>query len=389
MNLHQLHNVRRLADNLNDQITGCNPLNTNDLVDDTAQMASPSSGCPVNRDSCPDLDGLDPIHNYMDYAADSCQDNFTPGQFDRIYSEFDLYRRDLPPFGCSPDTEAIVTLDILMDDTPQDKDIWVSNLATGNLDFLFIKNELLVPSSANKRFVRTVCISENDPLAMVLVDNRSPVLGFQDPGYYSLSINGREILRGTEMIANFYRHTFSPGKSECGTNPRWELEILNDEWPYEVTFDLRKTDSNNQLIVDTTLFEGNQEAVSGDKNALLWVERCLAPGSYTFTIYDSANDGIFAPGYYQLKLDGTVIHTGDGSRYSSQTFSFDVSAREAVTTPAPVQVATPRPTVAAPIPPPEDDSNNDRMAPKSTTSILRGSAIAAAARSNSNSNNGN
>jgi hypothetical protein len=39
-----------------------------DSVSDTPAQSSPSSGCPVGRDSCPSQTGLDPIHNYMDYS---------------------------------------------------------------------------------------------------------------------------------------------------------------------------------------------------------------------------------------------------------------------------------------------------------------------------------
>ena len=41
-----------------------------DGVMDTPPQASASTGCPVGRDSCPDEEGLDPIHNYMDYSDD-------------------------------------------------------------------------------------------------------------------------------------------------------------------------------------------------------------------------------------------------------------------------------------------------------------------------------
>ncbi|KAI1505770.1 hypothetical protein F5X99DRAFT_367635 [Biscogniauxia marginata] len=63
-----------------------------DSVDDTPPEASAASGCPEGRDSCPNQAGLDPIHNYMDYTIDSCYEEFTPGQEDRIYSAWETYR---------------------------------------------------------------------------------------------------------------------------------------------------------------------------------------------------------------------------------------------------------------------------------------------------------
>ncbi len=62
-----------------------------DEVSDTAAQASPSSGCPTGRDSCP-APGLDPIHNYMDYSYDSCYFTFTSGQDSRMLSMWSAYR---------------------------------------------------------------------------------------------------------------------------------------------------------------------------------------------------------------------------------------------------------------------------------------------------------
>lgn len=64
----------------------------NDFVDDTPAQAGPSEGCPIGRNSCPDLPGLDPIHNYMDYADDYCSEEFTAGQEARMLAAWNNWR---------------------------------------------------------------------------------------------------------------------------------------------------------------------------------------------------------------------------------------------------------------------------------------------------------
>jgi len=81
---------------------GCN--GQGDRVADTPAVANPNYGCPV-KDSCPN-DGLgkDQVQNFMDYSDDSCMTEFTGGQFERMNTQWDVYRSDGTPPTPAPPT---------------------------------------------------------------------------------------------------------------------------------------------------------------------------------------------------------------------------------------------------------------------------------------------
>lgn len=68
---------------------GCNGVG--DAVEDTPFCASPTEGCPSNKDTCPQP-GNDPVRNFMDYSDDSCMRAFTPGQHQRVEQMLKQYR---------------------------------------------------------------------------------------------------------------------------------------------------------------------------------------------------------------------------------------------------------------------------------------------------------
>ncbi|KAK7035970.1 hypothetical protein R3P38DRAFT_2517209 [Favolaschia claudopus] len=69
----------------------------NDEVDDTPAEDPINANrglqtCPASFDSCPDMPGQDPIHNYMTYAGDDCRTEFTKGQVARVLEQSGTYR---------------------------------------------------------------------------------------------------------------------------------------------------------------------------------------------------------------------------------------------------------------------------------------------------------
>jgi hypothetical protein len=68
---------------------GC--IGEGDDVADTPPEVRPASGCPIGRDTCPG-GGVDPIHNFMDYAAEGCRNSFTAGQTTRMHQAILAYR---------------------------------------------------------------------------------------------------------------------------------------------------------------------------------------------------------------------------------------------------------------------------------------------------------
>lgn len=62
-----------------------------DAVADTPAELHPPRGCPQGQDTCP-AEGLDPVHNFMDYSHDACMNEFTAGQRTRIAQNRAAYR---------------------------------------------------------------------------------------------------------------------------------------------------------------------------------------------------------------------------------------------------------------------------------------------------------
>lgn len=69
---------------------GCTP--PGDYVDDTPYEREAASGCPTDRDTCPDEPGKDSVTNFMNYSDDTCMTHFTEGQGRRMVEHWAAFR---------------------------------------------------------------------------------------------------------------------------------------------------------------------------------------------------------------------------------------------------------------------------------------------------------
>ncbi|KAK0555911.1 hypothetical protein OC844_005997 [Tilletia horrida] len=69
----------------------CASTNPGDYVSDTPQQQTPTFGCPATKNTCASP-GDDLVHNFMDYADDSCMQSFTLGQRQRVHALSLKYR---------------------------------------------------------------------------------------------------------------------------------------------------------------------------------------------------------------------------------------------------------------------------------------------------------
>lgn len=72
-----------------------------DLVMDTPREQVPQQGefCPVNKDTCPNDPGPDPIHNHMTYTEDDCRFEFSRGQVEFMQFNAIAFRLLFPTGG--------------------------------------------------------------------------------------------------------------------------------------------------------------------------------------------------------------------------------------------------------------------------------------------------
>ncbi|HIB31538.1 MAG TPA: hypothetical protein EYO45_00285, partial [Candidatus Marinimicrobia bacterium] len=98
------------------------------------------------------------------------------------------------------------------------------------------------------------------------------------------------------------------------------IEVVTDVWQGETSWDLVNMDTGELVasIAEGDLTEAN--------TSYTW-DFDIPHGNYSFTIYDSFGDGIYAPGGFALSLDGETIFSniGDGWTGTELTIEFNTT----------------------------------------------------------------
>ena len=293
----------------------CNPLNEGDGVDDTPQHLenSDDASCGEKINSCPSLPGLDPVSNFMNYA--SCRNQFTPGQIDRMYSQFNTYRRRLEK--CSPN-EIDAVFEVRFGSNPGVMEVAYAVYLDEEVDWTTLKDygSSSNVDYANQVFQRKLCLVKETLYSFTVRD--TAVEGFDLQGYAFLSMNGEEVFRFTNLDREWTTTFVLP--DTCGsTETRLVVDFDLRGNENEISWQIR-TMGSGVMVVERDV----TTAIVAKAYRRLHYEKCLEPGDYEFTIYDSGKDGMY--GLYSLTLDGETIKSGGGRNgfLTSERTSFQV-----------------------------------------------------------------
>jgi hypothetical protein len=175
----------------------CDPNDKNDFVADTPQMANITWGtlfeCPSDdTDTCPLLPGNDPIHNYMDYSIEYCQNQFTQGQIDRMFYVWSIYREGRE--SCSAGNKRF-DFEIL-DSSPGG--IYWSLKSTDGKFLWNTRNDLLgiwTNYPADTVMTQEICLDATKNYIFTINDKYG--FGISAPGYYAIRYDGTELNRNS------------------------------------------------------------------------------------------------------------------------------------------------------------------------------------------------
>lgn len=185
-----------------------------DGISDTPRQSTPSKGCPVGKDSCPDYPGEDNYQNYMDYSEDACLVLFTPDQEERMRFAWEAYRA---PISDGVDPDDIEVADIPPADPCSGNDAsqnFILELTTddyGDETSWTIENSMREVVVESKGFLRSEKDYEFGPYclppgsyAFILYDSEADSICCEwGEGSFKMILDDKVIYEGPKLITPF------------------------------------------------------------------------------------------------------------------------------------------------------------------------------------------
>jgi hypothetical protein len=238
-----------------------------------------------------------------------------------MYDEFNEFRRRLEP--CSKG-EAEIQLELRLGDYPEGTSL--EYIPWGSQDAIIGPLINVEPQIdfANKVLKQRLCI----PRQTVYEFNVTDVYSLDEPSYLTIRMNKRTIVRLKNMDSTSVSTFLSGDSASCSKlESRFQLEILFDDYPNHITWDVRRV-KDNALIVDqrATLSYQDDEYLSNFVRSKLFYDRCLPVGNYIFTIRDGYPYSDGSPSYFIVSKDGKVVRRGgqNGGK-AKETVTFSVT----------------------------------------------------------------
>jgi hypothetical protein len=171
--------------------------------------------------------------------------------------------------------------------------------------------------------------------------------GFQSPGYFAYSLNGREGFRGSEFNAPNQRVFISGDREVCGDGQgRFFLELELDVVPEQIYWEIQNEagmviiDHKATTVVDFPVYQPDF------RFGTVLFDICLDAGDYTFSMDKQNGKGLLS-GYYKEYVNGINVYTNmAGNQFGGTTGPKEVNTFTVV----PPVIPTPNPPEDSPAP---------------------------------------
>lgn len=259
-----------------------------DFVSDTPEQANANYGCPAHPSPTCSNSG-DMFQNYMDYTNDACMNMFTIGQKNRMHATLSIAREKIANSkACHTPYEDVGVTDVYSINNNSfcgnqlDIEVELSNFSGDEINSVVITYQLDNLPAVHYQWNGNLAAGSS---ASVMIGTEIVSAGSYELLIYSSSPNGFHDL-------DFYNDTLEM-PFDVVDGYAYNIGIFTDNYAEEVSWDI--TDQNNIEVAS-----GNN-LISNSLNEL---KICLEFDScYTFTIYDSYNDGIccdFGNGFFSI-----------------------------------------------------------------------------------------